>query len=192
MKNARLKKVLVSQTCGAEMQEGVMALAEGAVDSERERLSLLAHLADCPSCRHLFEDFFLASGDGDGRNAEAGSEGAFDSIAVKIGRNGIIPLAGDMPVHREAMVLAGGELPAAEYKAGLGSREILLRIVKGKETCSIEVENAGAAERMYLIGGADYRYAPAVDGTVLFERLGPGRYLLSRDLKSFLLIIIDG
>jgi hypothetical protein len=184
MDEKRLQKILDAPPCRDDMAESVMAFAEGLVDSESERERIMAHMAECDSCRYLFEDYHIC----EEAMAETAAEDRrpMPSVAFALASGAVRPsLSPYLDAGARAHVLGEAGAGVVDYRLPIADRDLPLRVVATERGARLEIRSADESARYYLIGNRGYAVACVYDGVAVFERLGPGEYLLSENLKGF-------
>ncbi|HSV96929.1 MAG TPA: zf-HC2 domain-containing protein [Spirochaetota bacterium] len=189
MDEKRLNKILEAPPCRDDMSELVMAFAEGLIGSEAERERVMAHMAACDSCRYLFEDYYLYE--------EALAETAADettrlpSVAFAVASGAVRPAASPyLDSGARAHVLGDSDAPVADYRLPMRRGELPFRVIATERGATLEVRAVDDSAKYYLIGKRGYTVARVYDGFAVFERVGPGEYLLSENLNGFVGISI--
>ncbi len=189
MDEKRLNKILDAPPCRDDMAERVMAFAEGLVESEAERVRVMAHMAACDSCRYLFEDYYLY----EEALAETGADSPrpMPSVAFAVASGAVRPAASHyLDAGARAHVLGDAGAAVVDYRLPLAGGELPLRVIATERGATLELRAADDSAKYYLIGNRGYAVAYVYDGVAVFERVGPGDYLLSRDLKGFVGVAI--
>jgi|GEM_PF-2186660 len=191
MDKNRLQKIISAPPCSHDMGESVMAFAEGRIENEAERERIMAHMAECDSCRYLFEDYHIC----EDAIAEAAAEDTrpMPSVAFAIAAGVLSPSPSPyLQAEARAPVLGSPGAAVADYRLPLAGGELSLRVIATERGATLEISSADDSAKYYLIGNRGYSVAFVYDGVAMFERLGPGEYLLSENLKGFVGISIRG
>lgn len=189
MDEKRLQKILDAPPCRDDMAERVMAFAEGLIENESERERVMAHMAECDSCRYLFEDYHVC----EEAMAETAAEDRrpMPSVAFALASGAVRPTSSPyLDAGARAHVLGDAGAAVVDYRLPLPGSELPLRVIATDRGAKLEVRSADDSARYYLIGNRGYAVACVYDGVAVFERLGPGEYLLSENLKGFVGISI--
>ncbi len=180
----KLDRILNSTPCTTEKEMKILALAEGRVNDDKDKLELFRHMAGCDSCRYLYEDFFLAGSP----EAENVHEDVPDRISLAVNENGYIPRSLSRHIPGQTAVLSRSPQKQIEFRSRMGSEDLQLRFIMGKKYSTLEIDSPGKGHRYYLIHGDDYELVETSGGTATFERISRGRYILSDNLKHFIFI----
>ncbi len=184
----KLKALIDAPPCREDMAETVLALAEGRILDGESRERIFMHLADCDSCRYLFEDARMLDEPGD----SLGEECPMPGIGITI-HGGILMASQQeyLSAGARAQVLASGGAEVLDFRVPAAGGEFDLRVVGTGTSATVEVRAHDESARYYLVGPRGYSVTRVYDGIAVFERVGPGSYVLSRDLKDFMRFSID-
>lgn len=175
--------MLKAGPCPEGMEETIIAFAAGELKSEEERIDALVHILKCESCRFTYEDFIYME-----QNDEISEEEEIPGISFKIDNNFIIPLT--EYTSRSAMVLSSDKSRSAEFKLQSNKTYYKINVLQTNRGTELTIDCGNDNTKFYLVGGKDYKSAFPYSGKAKFEKIKPGRYILSNNMKSFVFIEI--
>ena len=151
MDKNRLQKIISAPPCSHDMGESVMAFAEGRIENEAERERIMAHMAECDSCRYLFEDYHIC----EDAIAEAAAEDTrpMPSVAFAIAAGALSPSPSPyLQAEARAPVLGSPGAAVADYRLPLAGGELSLRVIATERGATLAISSADDSAQYYLIG----------------------------------------
>ncbi len=190
MKSERLQRIVQAGTCENDMEQKVMGVADSTITSEEEIQQVFAHLAECDSCRYLYEDYF-AIHDDDGNLIEEGEIGETVELGMKLEPGSIVPLATDFMVEgQRAAVLSGEAVSMVEYRVPAGGDNVDVKVYPCDDTVSIQLSASGDGTRVILISPGTMETATVEKGIARFDNVMPGRFLLVINMRHLVTVTI--
>jgi len=183
MERKYIEDMLNAGPCPEGMEETIIAFAAGELNTEEERINALVHILKCESCRFTYEDFIYIE-----HNDEFSEEEEIPGISFRIDNNFIIPLTEH--TSRSATVLSSDKSRSAEFKLQSNKTDYKINVLQSTSGTELTVDCGDDNTKFYLVGGRDYRSAFPYSGKAKFEKIKPGRYILSNNMKSFVFIEI--
>jgi len=191
MHSERLRRIIEAGPCKIDMEQEVLGVADGTINSENTIQQVFAHMAECDSCRYLYEDYF-ATHDNDGNLLEEGEREETVELGMKLEPGSIVPLAADFMVEgQQAAVLSGEAVSMAEYRVPAGDDTVNVKVYPGDDTVSIHLSTPGDGDRVTLISAGSMETATVEKGIARFENVVPGRVLLVINMRHFVTVKIE-
>jgi hypothetical protein len=100
----------------------------------------------------------------------------------------IIPSVYSNTRQPHVAVLSSGKSSSVEFKASAGGTDYILRAFRSGDGADIDIVTDKNDEQYYLVTDEGYKTVLSHNGTARFEKLKPGRYAVSKDLKNFVFI----
>ena len=185
----RLLKRLNVKDCPKHLDERTAAFAEGAITDETQRLEVMRHLLECDSCRYLLDDFFLMSIRDSEEKEEFAPAGAEILLSMKSGV--LKPLSAERLNLTLVPVMSSSENSVVEYTIPMGDRDMLFRVNGAGGYISFELEKTKPGSTYHLIGGPGFQSVRASGSVVTFERVTPGNYLITEDMKGYISVKME-
>ena len=191
MHSERLQRIIQAGPCKSDMEQEVLGVADGTITSEETIQRVFAHMAECDSCRYLYEDYF-ATHDDDGNLLEEGESGETVELGMKLAHGSIVPIAPDYLVEgQRATVLSGQAVSMAEYRVPAGGDTVDVKVYPGEDTVSIQLSTTGEGGRVTLVSAGRMDTTTVEKGIARFDNVRPGRVLLVINMRHFVTVTIE-
>ena len=148
---------------------------------------MLAHILTCDTCRYLFDNYTDLSLLDD---IEIDEINHSCEIEFSIDGDFIIPAIYSNAAQPHVAVLSSGRSSSAEFRASAGGTDYILRAFRAGEGTDIDIISDKNDEQYYLVTDEGYKTVLSHNGSARFERLLPGKYAVTKDLKNFIFIDI--
>ena len=175
-----------AEQCRENIEERILALAEGNIDDPAVIDELYLHMVNCSACRHLYEDYFIIGSD----LHDGDDEHTLPHIGVILSEGGI-SLTSDIYAaggERAQVMNGASESGVVDLSVPLENSSIEFRIIKKGRGVSIEVDNLKPDDKAYLISESGRRYSHPRNGTAVIDEVERGGYLLSINLRQFVVV----
>lgn len=178
--------------CPLNMEEQVLGLADGTVTGEPERDRILAHMAVCPFCSRLFSDFLDHSHELYMTGAAATEEIEGPLVGIELAGGALRSLSPGWLTTPAAAVLDRSYARALEFAVPGRSGQLVFRVICVEGSVTIQVPDADRSDRFLLIGKDRKELSFSRDGSVVYDRVEPGRYFLVVNGRRAVTLEIEG
>lgn len=181
-----------TEHCGEEIQDDVLALADGTLKDRKRHDEIVRHLVGCVSCRYLFEDYVEIHEELFLEELPAEKKSPWLEIVISLAEKGVRAIESSLQIAVPgAEVLGGMESDVLEYEFAASSGEGKINIARAGEKLDVEVSLQNGPKRVYLLSEGDVKISAAEEGRAEFRNISGDMLIFTVDFREFIKISIE-